>query len=174
LTCEQNDKGGFTPKGQLSRSLSRDTSAGPSTLNSPLPSVKSTRPSSLRHLLKYADSISDAGTASPVTKDRRPRERLASASVKTGDDEDEPGTESDSTVEPVLRAKSTREAAKNVKPWAYLKRPKKAIQNSSAVGDTQTPEEEDLPDDFPRCATCAKALHERVWYSNRYFDHCQR
>jgi hypothetical protein len=68
-----------------------------------------------------------------------------------------------------------RQAVKNAKPWSFFKRSRK---RKNAV-EEETPasagtEDEELPEDFPRCATCAKGLTERIWYQGRYFDHCAR
>lgn len=135
--------------------------------------MKSARPSSLRHVLKPEDSDVEDDLATPIKKLGESSSRLSISipeEIVDGNSE----AESDAPNEPVLRQRSTREAARTVGPWAYLKRPKKAMQELRRDDDTPTPDEEELPEDFPRCATCAKPLHERVWYSNRYFDHCQR
>jgi hypothetical protein len=89
---------------------------------------------------------------------------------------DESGSDSEPEIESPKRERSKRLAAKKIKPWAFLKRPKEILRAMQAAGGMSEPmeEDEDLPEDFPRCGTCTKPLHERVWYANRYFDHCPR
>jgi hypothetical protein len=109
---------------------------------------------------------------------RRTDSLAPSATTSRQSNSHSPTPEPDS---PVLREKSTRLAAKAVKPWAYLKYGRKRFkslqeeQNKAVDVYVPVPEEDDdLPNDFPRCVTCARALMDRVWYGNRYFDHCQR
>ena len=88
--------------------------------------------------------------------------------------DEESGSDSENGVESPVRERSRRLAAKKIKPWAFLRKPRE-IEKAMRQGLGGTLEEmEDLPEDFPRCGTCTKPLHERVWYANRYFDHCPR
>jgi histone-lysine N-methyltransferase SUV420H len=83
------------------------------------------------------------------------------------------GTRSDpgspSEDQPPRRERYHRKAAKNAQHFSFLKRPKKAapLPDESVLFD-------DEDEDCVRCATCAKPLHERIWYNNKYFDHCAR
>jgi len=91
-------------------------------------------------------------------------------------DDESAASDSEPEIESPKRERSKRLAAKKIKPWAFLKRPREILKAMQEAGGILEPaeEDEDLPEDFPRCGTCAKALHERVWYANRYFDHCPR
>lgn len=78
----------------------------------------------------------------------------------------------DSVLMPPRRERYARKAAQNSKSWLLLKGRGSKIdvdENLAFVGD-----EEEVPPDFPRCATCAKPLSDQIWYNGRYFDHCQR
>jgi len=91
-------------------------------------------------------------------------------------DDESGASESEPEIESPKRERSKRLAAKKIKPWAFLKRPREILKAMQEAGGMLEPTEEDeeLPEDFPRCGTCTKPLHERVWYANRYFDHCPR
>lgn len=100
-------------------------------------------------------------------------EAVAPASVM--EDEDvymvESGSESDTSVEEApRRERLIRQAVKNAKPIILKRQRKKQVVEEESM----LVEDEDLPDDFPRCGTCAKPLMERIWYLGRYFDHCAR
>jgi histone-lysine N-methyltransferase SUV420H len=91
------------------------------------------------------------------------------------DEAESSGSDSESSVEIPRSQRLARQAVKNAKPWSFFKRSRK---RKNAV-EEETPasagtEDEELPEDFPRCATCAKGLTERIWYQGRYFDHCAR
>ncbi|ORY28990.1 hypothetical protein BCR39DRAFT_533467 [Naematelia encephala] len=193
LSCEQAQRGGFTPKPAISRSRSRDSSTAPSANTPSVRNVK-VKPSGLRNVLHNEDfgeeDAPEAGpskfpnedaTIHPETPKKARYHGSHSSRMemeKDGADDEDVGSGSDcesdtASPEPIRRAPSTRVAAQSVKPWTYLRRaPQSASVEESGAS---TPEEvEDLPNDFPRCATCTKPLHERVWFLNRYFDHCQR
>lgn len=203
-TCEENNRGGFTPKPESSRrtsrsrSHSRDMSAAPSAAG---PSSRPIRPSALRNMLAEVndDMVSTTEDGGSVTlrdspgPSRRgsnedaemedggsvvatPRKGKGKQSARDGSEraDEESGTDSENEVESPVRERSRRLAAKKIKPWAFLRKPRE-IEKAMRQGMGGTlEEEEDLPEDFPRCGTCAKPLHERVWYANRYFDHCPR
>ncbi|KAK1928040.1 hypothetical protein DB88DRAFT_480167 [Papiliotrema laurentii] len=190
LTCELAHKGGFTPKESSrptsSRSQSRDNSAAPPSISSRVP-----KPSHLRNAVTDMDDTSSNGNGSESRNESPgPSMRLASGdhddvnSVSTpskaksrGRDTESVASDSEPDAESPRRGRSQRLAAKKIKPWAYLKRPReilRAMQQGSHQERGEHDEDEDLPEDFPRCGTCAKPLHERVWYANRYFDHCPR
>lgn len=201
-TCEQNNRGGFTPKPESSRrtsrsrSHSRDFSAAPSTAG---PSSRPVRPSALRNMLAEVNddaSTTEDGGSTLLRDSPGPSRRGSNEDAETEDasildtpskgkgkeparDEserldEESGTDSENETESPVRERSRRLAAKKIKPWAFLRKPKE-IAKAMRQGQGGTLEEiEDLPEDFPRCGTCAKPLHERVWYANRYFDHCPR
>lgn len=97
-------------------------------------------------------SVSVSGIGSPATE-----------SVRS-----EP--ESPSEDNPPKRERYHRRAARNAQHFSFLKRPRKAV--SVDPRDELPMDEED--EDCVRCATCAKALHERIWFNNKYFDHCAR
>lgn len=80
----------------------------------------------------------------------------------------EPGTPTED--DPPKRERYQRRAARNAQHFSFLKRPRKQIIVDPR--DELPMDEED--EDCVRCATCAKALHERIWYNNKYFDHCAR
>ncbi|RSH92553.1 Histone-lysine N-methyltransferase set9 [Saitozyma podzolica] len=91
------------------------------------------------------------------------------------DEAESSGSDSESSIEIPRSQRLARQAVKNAKPWSFFKRSRK---RKNAV-EEETPasagtEDEELPEDFPRCATCAKGLTERIWYQGRYFDHCAR
>ncbi|KAK4688834.1 [histone H4]-N-methyl-L-lysine20 N-methyltransferase, partial [Tremellales sp. Uapishka_1] len=166
-------KGGFTPKPELESSTSRSISAGPSTRTAS-PSIRDTRPpisSSLRHPVALDGHESDAESSKPVS-----RMSVSQTPQKTenGNRFDSPAGESAVSEldvdSPPRRERIMREATKNIKPWSFLRRPfakKKVVEEELS-------ESVHVPEDFPRCATCAKPLLEQVWYLGRYFDHCQR
>ena len=204
MTCEQNNRGGFTPKEEsrpTSRSRSRDLSATPQSQSGP--SSRPPRPSALRNMLTGdADdaasstgnaAISRHGSAGPSRHDSNGSDADADDDThhsphypdtpsqrETRNDsarpEDDSGSESEPEIESPKRERSKRLAAKKIKPWAFLKRPREILKAMQEAGGMLEPpeEDEDLPEDFPRCGTCTKPLHERVWYANRYFDHCPR
>jgi hypothetical protein len=152
------------------------------------------KPSKLREsILTHSDSLIAA--ESPAPADDQASETVAESSLagsKAADGEnDEPPTvasdvdeldsdaESD-TPEPVKRERLSR-AAKLNKPFNFHRRQPSASGKGSS-GDSSSAygglvmhhPDDDLPEDFPRCATCASALHERMWWGGRYFDHCPR
>ncbi|TYJ56363.1 hypothetical protein B9479_002911 [Cryptococcus floricola] len=76
----------------------------------------------------------------------------------------------DEENEPPRRERYARKATQALKPWLQPKHKGKYVeQEVQYVGN-----DEDVPCDFPRCATCAKPLTDQIWYNGRYFDHCQR
>ncbi|WWC86217.1 uncharacterized protein L201_001090 [Kwoniella dendrophila CBS 6074] len=85
-------------------------------------------------------------------------------------------SDTDSPIDPPpRRERIIRKVVQNIKPWSFLQRPKKFIkQEQSQFEADYTEIADDLPSDFPRCATCAKALTEQIWFNNRYFEHCAR
>ena len=144
--------------------------------SSPLALAKSVDLSSLQH-----DSASrPMDTATETDSGIIPIERWGHVPRLSSELPDSPILDSDSESEsgstalPFVREKSTRRAARNVKRWTYVKRASKILERIPPENSAQIPETSSLPNNFPRCATCAKALHERVWYNNRYFEHCQR
>lgn len=155
--------------------MSRDVSAAPP------PSISSTkpsRPSGLRQVIKDEETQSGFDRASesrtsPGTSDTKVEtESIATPKKPLRDEPSESDDEAEH--ESPVRERSKRLAAKNIKPWAYLKRPKEILKAMQVGRGEDLEEDEDLPEDFPRCGTCVKPLHERVWYANRYFDHCAR
>lgn len=111
----------------------------------------------------------------PSTPVKRGRPRLSALSMRDSPttesvrSEAEPEPESPSGNTPPRRERYVREAVKNAKPWSFLKRPKKT---KPVLVEEELVDDED--EDCVRCATCAKPLHERIWYNNKYFDHCAR
>ncbi|WVR05856.1 hypothetical protein IAU60_002882 [Kwoniella sp. DSM 27419] len=221
LTCEQAEKGGFTPvpttSRRFSRALSRDSSSGPSR-SAASPSVsevtpkdgKQTRPSSLRHVVSGQDETPDSDGERDTSVAGPSRSRATSVAERDDEAADDDDTEdvqsatsipmtptkprslkiniplspsTEATSEPgspveaaPRRDRSKRKAAQKMTPWQYLQRPKKAIKASQAqeVDEESTEATDDFPSDFPRCATCAKALTEQIWLNGRYLDHCAR
>ena len=199
LTCEQHQKGGFAPKeiGQNSmpsRSASRDISAAPPN------SFRNVKPpSSLRNIVngqndnaseaedkEYEDYNEDtlyrtdtpgpsrqrmAETNTPTPSKDQVKSRPRTQSIL--DDTESIVSDSEDIDESPRRERSRRLVAKNIKPWAYLRKPKDIVKAMNLEVSGQD-DADVVPEDFPRCATCAKPLHERVWYANRYFDHCER
>lgn len=175
LTCERNQRGAFTPKTQAgdSRSQSRDVSAAPS------PRVP--KPSNLKHVASGEDAALDSpATTESTPGPRTPSKGKENEAASVLDEVSIMSDDEDSDGELTRREPSKRLAAKKVKPWAYMRSVKGVLEAKSihkAANRPQAPVEsveDDLPPDFPRCATCLKPLHERVWYANRYFDHCNR
>ncbi|WVQ62235.1 uncharacterized protein L199_000374 [Kwoniella botswanensis] len=85
-------------------------------------------------------------------------------------------SEPDSPLDPpARRERIIRKVVQNIKPWSFLQRPKKFKKDEPSENDEESTEvTDDLPDDFPRCATCAKPLAEQIWFNGRYFEHCAR
>ncbi|WWC66376.1 uncharacterized protein I206_100277 [Kwoniella pini CBS 10737] len=76
---------------------------------------------------------------------------------------------------PPRRERIIRKVVQNIKPWSFLQRPKKIRKEELSEADEDSTEvTDDLPSDFPRCATCAKPLNEQIWFNGRYFEHCAR
>lgn len=193
LTCEQAGRGGFTPKEPTSEtaSRSRSESVGSSArATSPL-SRRQPGPSALRNALtgwdldaEMADSsepvAGPSGTShddatDPVTPSKpRPRPSALSVSVSgigspaSESVRSEPGSPSEDY--PPKRERYQRRAARNAQHFSFLKRPRKEVVVDPRDGLQMDEEDEDCV----RCATCAKALHERIWFNNKYFDHCAR
>lgn len=193
LSCEQAGRGGFTPKEPLSEAVSRRRSESVSSstrATSPL-SRRQPGPSALRNALgeldldtETVDSVEPiagpSGThqddvTEPVTP-RKTGSRPSALSVSvsgigspaTESVRSEP--ESPSEDYPPKRERYHRRAARNAQHFSFLKRPRKEVVADSR--DELQMDEED--EDCVRCVTCAKALHERIWFNNKYFDHCAR
>lgn len=218
LTCENNSRGGFTPK-EPSRSNSQSRSRAGST---PTPSAhgsarmsldryvhtpagKGSRPpSSLRNSVRRDDveagpsrlrgvspdqsvqsgSVADSAVESAKAATTGFTDTDSAHAMEVDDaiapmsligDEDvymvESGSDSDTSVEEApRRERLIRQAVKNAKPIILKRQRKKQVVEEESM----VVEDEDLPDDFPRCGTCAKPLMERIWYLGRYFDHCAR
>ncbi|WVW82256.1 hypothetical protein I302_104262 [Kwoniella bestiolae CBS 10118] len=85
-------------------------------------------------------------------------------------------SEPDSPIDPhPRRERVIRKVVQNMKPWSFLQRPKKHQKVDPSENDEESTEiTDDLPSDFPRCATCAKPLTEQIWFNGRYFEHCAR
>lgn len=114
------------------------------------------------------DGSSSRITAQLPTPDEVDDDELGASPAAESEEED--GSSSDESV-PILRERSSRLAKLTVKPWAYMRRiPRKSLPTP----DETTEADDDYPEDFPRCVTCVRPLTERVWYYNRYFDHCTR
>lgn len=103
--------------------------------------------------------------------------RMASGSQTPGGD----SYVSESEVEESPRRRPVREAVKNSKPLIWGKRLPHALNyhNHHQKQPQRYPEDcEYDDDDTARCVTCLKAFDEgkegRLWYNNRYFDHCLR
>lgn len=186
LTCEQRGTGGFTPTEPTSRALSASRSRSRDVSAAPPPSASSAkfppRPSQLRKVLQDdeddASSVGRDSSAGP-SDSKGEMDSISTPQKKSkGSHDDETnetnGSDSEAEHESPVRERSRRLAAQKIKPWAYLKRPKEILKAMQMGTREDAEEDEDLPEDFPRCGTCAKALHERVWYANRYFDHCAR
>jgi histone-lysine N-methyltransferase SUV420H len=118
------------------------------------------------------DSKMDAGDQVEVESEMDGEEKVDAESRPQPSKAESSGSESESSVELPRRERLVRQAVKNAKPWTFFKRSrKKHVVEETPVSAT---EDEDLPEDFPRCATCTKALTERTWFQGRYFDHCAR
>lgn len=85
------------------------------------------------------------------------------------DEENGSGSESEESVAP--RTRYERQARNKAKPREWWKKQK---AKSPEVFVSLHMEDDDYPPDFPRCATCAKALVDRIWFNARYFEHCAR
>jgi hypothetical protein len=193
LSCEQACRGGFTPKEPLSEIVSRGRSAslGSSAQAGSPSSRRQAGPSALRNALsgldlEMADDVdrmpiagpsgtSHEDVSEPVTPRKlghRPSQLSVSVSgigsPATESVRSEP--ESPSEDNPPKRERYHRRAARNAQHFSFLKRPRKDVVVDPR--DELQMDEED--EDCVRCATCAKALHERIWYNNKYFDHCAR
>ncbi|WWD17913.1 hypothetical protein CI109_102358 [Kwoniella shandongensis] len=217
LTCEQNAQGGFTPKSTtnsrgISRSDSRDSSAGPSRRDSS-PSMresvsretKSVGLSSLRNQVNGKEDEDDeerwnvnvgssrthAGdetesadlependtSSQSVTPQKKRRGRPPKLALPASPTTESVVSDLDSPLDPPpnRRERVIRKVVQNIKPWSFLQRPKKIPKKTETeTEEEQTEATDDLPSDFPRCATCAKPLTEQIWFNGRYFDHCQR
>jgi ferredoxin len=195
LTCEKQCKGGFTGK-EMEPDLdtrSRSPSMSSSTrVGSPMSSRKPVKPSALRNALSDLnlksqlddfepdDDAPIAGPSGTQTLDSEPvtpRKLKHNPSFLSVGRMDSPATDatsdpgSPSEGQPPKRERYQRKAARNAQHFSFLKRPKKVIEVMPEL-DQSVMDEED--EDCVRCATCARALHERIWYNNRYFDHCAR
>ncbi|KIR37014.1 histone-lysine N-methyltransferase SUV420H [Cryptococcus deuterogattii MMRL2647] len=193
LTCEKNHRGGFTPKPEssrrTSRDLSRDFTADPVCIRG-----RSSVSRSRKSISAGPQPVKYEGTVKqePFSDDEQEVSVGLSTAVSLSTEEEcetpidsvsnipsvaSPFGESlasdvDSVLMPPRRERYARKAAQNSKSWLLLKgRGSKADvgENLAFVGD-----EEEVPPDFPRCATCAKPLSDQIWYNGRYFDHCQR
>jgi hypothetical protein len=191
LTCEKNGRGGFTGRAVVSETATQSRSPSVSSSvrpGSPSSTRKPVRPSALRHALSELDlqaqadedeqpvagpsGIARDASGDPITpRKAKPKLSLLSFggidSPTTDATRSDPGSPSDD--QPPRRERYQRKAAKNAQHFDFRKRPKKVVlaPDESLVAD----EEEE---DCVRCATCAKALHERIWFNNKYFDHCAR
>lgn len=120
-----------------------------------------------------ADVPSTPTEAVPSTEAETPSQVARAAGEDEDIDELDPSSASESeesAEEAPRRERLIRQAVKNAKP-IILKRSRKKLV---PVEESLLVEEEELPEDFPRCATCVKPLMERIWYLGRYFDHCAR
>ncbi|OCF39510.1 hypothetical protein I317_06669 [Kwoniella heveanensis CBS 569] len=183
-----------------SRSNSRDSSAGPSRRDeSPnvgeaaIRELKNIRPSSLRNVVNgdhsaHLDDERSLSLASSVagptdtTSNGTPTKSRNVLSLKLTLPKS-PTTESvasdpepESPIDPPpRRERIMRKVVQNMKPYSFLQRPKKLKASQGSEADEELSEmTDDLPSDFPRCATCAKPLTEQIWFNGRYFDHCAR
>ena len=157
--------------------------------------VRTFKPSRLREsVLAKAEGKNAIDSEDGATVSDMPAETLGESSTAAnpsvmveddslapvGSDVDELDSDQESdTSEPVQRERLSRVAKLNAKPIILHRRTLSAANSSagsaSPFGNNATPNpDDDLPEDFPRCATCAAALHERTWFGGRYFDHCPR
>lgn len=147
--------------------------AGPSALRNALDGLDDESASTGTGTSAGQNGTNTHADGADITTPRKKGARPGDLSVSV----DSPATESvrsepESPTEdgPPKRERYSRRAARNAQHFSFLKRPKKHI----------VPERQDEPliddedEDVIRCATCAKALHERIWYNNKYFDHCAR
>jgi histone-lysine N-methyltransferase SUV420H len=189
LTCERLCRGGYTGKSveETTTTRSRSPTMSSSTrFGSPVSSRKTVRPSALRNALGdlMADSRAEEdpiagpsgtqnGNSEPVTP-RKPRPKASLLSIggvdspATDATRSEPGSPSESG--PPRRERYQRKAARNAQHFSFLKRPIKPKTIEPETSFYMDEEDEDIV----RCVTCAKPMHERIWYNNKYFDHCAR
>jgi hypothetical protein len=167
--------------------INSPSASTPSKYGSPASSRRPIKPSALRNALsditvhsagEEEDPIAGpSGTShvdlDPITPRKvKPRPSLLSMggvdSPATDASQSEPASPSESGP-PVVRERYQRKAAKNAQHFSFLKRPKKdlVVHEAELLVD-----EED--EGYERCVTCAKAMREREWFNNRYFDHCLR
>lgn len=150
--------------------------AGPSALRTALNGLRDDSPSaSTEQDVEAGPSGSQMDGGDPITpRKARSRADTLAASVNGMDS---PSTESVRTEpespgedQPAPRERYQRRAARNAQHFCFLKRPRK----SKAAEPVEDIPVDDEDEDCVRCATCAKAMHERIWYNNKYFDHCAR
>lgn len=189
LTCENLGRGAFTPTAtsiatsqEPSRSRSHSMSSS-ARAESPSSSRRRAGPSALRNALSQIDldmdgdeeAVAGPSNSQPVT----PRKNgicsevngngfvhidsPASESIRS-----EPGSSGDD--EPIIRQRSQRRAALNPQRSYRIKPSRKKAELQPQNGKPIAEEDQGLE----RCTTCVAAMHERIWYNNRYFDHCGR
>ncbi|WVF70587.1 hypothetical protein IAT40_005379 [Kwoniella sp. CBS 6097] len=129
-----------------------------------------------------ADSTHDESTTSDMASIGTPTKSRNISSLKltlpksptTESVASEPEPESPIDLPP-RRERIMRKVVQNMKPYSFLQRPKKVKASQAPEADEELSEmTDDLPSDFPRCATCAKPLTEQIWFNGRYFEHCAR
>lgn len=152
--------------------------AGPSALRTALNDLRHQSPStSTENEVEAGPSGSQLDADEPATPQKlrsRPNTMLDSVnsinSPSTESVRSEVEPESPSDDNPPKRERYHRRAARNAQHFSFLKRPRKKVLQEPAEALPADDEDEDCV----RCATCAKAMHERIWYNNKYFDHCAR
>ncbi|WRT64106.1 uncharacterized protein IL334_001035 [Kwoniella shivajii] len=119
------------------------------------------------------ETASESLLATPTKRSVPPLKKLHLLASPTTDSA---ASEPDSPIDPPPRRERViRKVVQNIKPWSFLQRPKKIKKGEpSEVDDESTEAADDLPSDFPRCASCAKPLTEQIWFNGRYFEHCAR
>ena len=160
LTCEKAGRGGFKGKPVDSSSAGPQPSASDSNASSSASEIVQTPVSTI--------------VATPDT----PQDDAASISVVDDDDDGLEMEDGDGSESPLRKSRPKRSAAANVPVWAYVKR-KPRNRQLPVRNETRDPEKrveagDSLPEDFPRCATCAKALHTRLNFKSRKYEHCGR
>ncbi|WWC99644.1 hypothetical protein V866_006548 [Kwoniella sp. B9012] len=127
--------------------------------------------------VSFKDDNGEDSASAPISITATPTKRnILKITIPPSPTTESVASEPDSPLDPpARRERIIRKVVQNIKPWSFLQRPKKFKKDEPSENDEESTEvTDDLPDDFPRCATCAKPLAEQIWFNGRYFEHCAR